>query len=63
MKFLVMALAGLNMMVFQFVIFRNVATWDRDAPVPWTARLAGMISLVCWIVVVAFGRWTAYFIA
>jgi Family of unknown function (DUF6644) len=63
MKFLVMVLAGINMLVFQFIIFRNVATWDREAPAPLAAKLAGLISLICWIVVVAFGRWTAYFIA
>ena len=31
MKFLVLLLAGINMLVFQFIIFRNVAKWDRDA--------------------------------
>ena len=55
--------AGINMLVFQFIIFRNVAKWDRDAPAPWAAKLAGLISLVCWTAIIAYGRWTAYFIA
>jgi hypothetical protein len=63
MKFLVLLLAGINMLVFQFIIFRNVAKWDRDAPAPLAAKLAGLISLVCWIAIIAYGRWTAYFIA
>jgi hypothetical protein len=63
MKFALMALAGINMLVFQFITYRSVAKWDRDAPVPLAGKLAGLISLICWIAVIAYGRWTAYFIA
>ena len=63
MKFLVMVLAGINMLVFQFIVFRDVAKWDRHAPVPIAGKIAGLVSLVCWIAVIAYGRWTAYFIA
>lgn len=61
MKFLLMALAGVNMLMFQFIIYRGVAKWDRDASVPLAGKLAGLISLACWIAIVAYGRWTAYF--
>ena len=60
MKFAVMALAGINMLVFQLITYRGVAHWDRDAAVPWAGKLAGAISLACWIAIVAYGRWTAY---
>jgi hypothetical protein len=60
MKLTVMALAGINMLVFQLITYRNVARWDRDAAVPWTGKLAGAISLACWSAIVAYGRWTAY---
>jgi amino acid permease len=63
MKFALMALAGINMLVFQFITYRSVAKWDRNAPVPLAGKLAGLISLICWIAVIAYGRWTAYFIA
>ena len=63
MKFLVMVLAGINMLVFQFIVVRNVAKWDRNAPVPLAGKIAGVISLICWIAIIAYGRWTAYFIA
>ena len=63
MKFLVMLIAGINMLVFQFIIYRNVAKWDRNAPVPVAGKIAGLISLICWVAVIAYGRWTAYFIA
>jgi hypothetical protein len=63
MKFLMLVLAGINMLVFQFFTYRRVARWDRDAAVPLAGKLAGLISLICWIAVIAYGRWTAYFIA
>jgi uncharacterized protein DUF6644 len=60
MKFLLMLLAGINMLVFHYITYRGVAKWDR-APVPMSARLAGAVSLACWIAIVAYGRWTAYY--
>ncbi|MEA2906448.1 MAG: hypothetical protein QOI12_3835 [Alphaproteobacteria bacterium] len=61
MKFLLMTLVFLNMLVFQFIIRRGIASWDRDAAVPPAGRIAGVISLTSWIAIVAYGRWTAYF--
>jgi hypothetical protein len=60
MKFAVMALAGINMLVFHLITYRGVARWDRDSAVPLAGKLAGAISLTCWIAIVAYGRWTAY---
>ena len=60
MKFLLMALAGLNMLAFQFITYRGVSAWDRDAAVPLAGKLAGAISLAAWIAIIAYGRWTAY---
>jgi hypothetical protein len=60
-KFLLMALAGINMLVFELVTYRGVAEWDRDSRVPLAAKLAGAISLLAWIAIVAYGRWTAYY--
>jgi hypothetical protein len=60
MKLVLIVLAGVNMLVFHLVTYRGVAAWDRGS-IPLAARLAGAVSLVCWTVVVAFGRWTAYY--
>jgi len=60
MKLTVMALAGVNMLVFQLITYRSVTHWDRDTAVPLAGKLAGAISLACWIAIVAYGRWTAY---
>jgi hypothetical protein len=60
MKLLLILLAGVNMLLFHFITYRGITKWDR-APIPLSARLAGAISIVCWIAVVAYGRWTAYY--
>ena len=59
-KMIMLVLAGLNMLVFQLVTFRSVGTWDEAARTPAGARFAGAASLVCWLAVVAFGRWIGF---
>lgn len=51
--------AGLNMLYFQRVTWRGVASWDDGPPVP-AARLAGAISMACWVGVIVFGRWIGF---
>lgn len=60
MKLGVMGLAGVNALAFHFTTYRSVAEWDT-APVPPPAvRLAGIVSIVTWSVVLIFGRLVAY---
>jgi len=51
--------AGLNMLYFHLVTYRGVAGWDVGKP-PGAARTAGAISMLCWIGVIAFGRWIGF---
>jgi CBS domain containing-hemolysin-like protein len=60
LKFSLLALIAVNMLVFRWVLYPGISKWDRDAPVPLAAKLAGAISLVSWISVVAAARWIAY---
>lgn len=60
LKFTLMALAGINMLVFHFGAFRNVSSWDNAAHVPLKPRLAGALSLLLWIGVVFCGRWVGF---
>jgi uncharacterized protein DUF6644 len=60
-KLTLMLLAGLNVLAFHFITFRGVAKWDHGVRVPWSARLAGALSLAIWIAVAAYGRFTAYY--
>jgi putative copper export protein len=59
-KFFLMALAGLNMLLFHFGVFQRVKEWDAMESPPARARLAGALSLACWIGVVFFGRWIGF---
>jgi hypothetical protein len=60
MKMAAMGLAGVNALVFHLTMYRSVARWDSDAVPPFRARVAGIVSIVLWALVVVFGRLTAY---
>jgi hypothetical protein len=59
MKFIFMALAAVNMLVFHFGAYRRVAEWDMGVP-PRAARVAGGLSLSFWLAVIFFGRWIGF---
>jgi hypothetical protein len=62
-KMLLMLLAGVNMLAFELITFRSVSTWDSNVPVPLAGRLAGAVSLACWLGILVLGRqigWTMY---
>jgi hypothetical protein len=60
MKMLLMLAAAINMIVFELITFRSVAKWDRDVPVVPAGKVAGAVSLVCWLGVVGFARWVGF---
>jgi hypothetical protein len=60
MKLATLALIAINMLVFRLVVYPGVAKCDRDAAIPFAAKVAGAISLAGWITVVACARWIAY---
>jgi hypothetical protein len=55
-KMVLIALAGINMGVFEFITARSVREWDLSSTPPLAARLAGGISITCWVLVLACGR-------
>ncbi|MGE3176252.1 MAG: hypothetical protein AB7O32_02180 [Vicinamibacterales bacterium] len=52
--------AGINAWVYHRVTERTIAAWDRQAIPPAPARLAGLISLAIWTLVILAGRMMAY---
>jgi hypothetical protein len=59
-KIVLLALAGLNALIFHRTIYRDIATWDPQTAAPARARLAGLLSLIFWIAIIAAGRAIAY---
>ncbi|MGP8122981.1 MAG: DUF6644 family protein [Xanthobacteraceae bacterium] len=59
-KMVLICAAGLNMALFHVISGRDQARWDNDIRPPLPARLAGGLSIVLWIAVVACGRWIGF---
>lgn len=55
-KFALMALAGLNMLVFQLTAGRRTAEWDEARTAPPLGKAAAIASLLLWVLVIGMGR-------
>lgn len=59
-KLVLLGLAGLNALIFHLTVYRDAALWEDASVAPFRARLAGMLSLILWIGIIAAGRAIAY---
>ena len=59
-KMTLIVIAGINMMIFEFITVRGVKEWNLSPTPPPAARLAGGISIACWVLVLVFGRLIAF---
>jgi hypothetical protein len=59
-KLLLLGVAGLNALAFEWRERTRGRVASSAGAVPGYARTAGWVSLLCWIGVIALGRWTAY---
>lgn len=59
-KFLGLVIAGLNILFFHQFARRTQTDWDNRPTPPARVRMAGLLSIVCWVVVVTAGRLMAY---
>ena len=59
-KIILILLAGLNMLVFEYVTRRGVGRWDREPIPPVQVRLTGALSLAFWISVAICGRFIGF---
>ena len=60
-KLVLLALVGLNPLIFHFTIYRSVATWNGVIVTPLRARLAAVFSLTLWSGIICACRAIAYF--
>jgi hypothetical protein len=59
-KVVFLLLAGVNAVVFEMRTKRTIEEWDKFPVPPPQARMAGLISIVSWAMVIIAGRATAY---
>jgi hypothetical protein len=59
-KIVLICVAGLNMAIFHGISARDLPRWEKEAALPLPARLAGGLSILVWVSVVACGRWIGF---
>lgn len=59
-KMILLLLAGTNMAVFHVLAGRDVSNWSDVTQPAMPAKIAGSLSLILWVTVVAFGRWIGF---
>jgi hypothetical protein len=59
-KLLLLVLAGVNMLAFHLIMGRGLGRWSESGAAPWQGKVAGLISLLLWIGIVALGRWIGF---
>ncbi len=60
-KLVLLAVAGLNLLSFHRLVFRDIAVWDTLTKPPLKVQLSGAASLALWTVIIVLGRLIAYF--
>ncbi len=59
-KLILIGLGGVHAVVFRWVAGRDLADWDAATTTPMRAKIAGLVSILLWIGVVAAGRWIGF---
>ena len=59
-KMVMLALSGLNMLVFELTAGRTIHRWDKQASAPLAGKTAAALSLVMWISIIFLGRWIGF---
>jgi len=59
-KMLLIFLAGVHALIFHWSVYRDVASWDDSGVLPVGAKVAGFVSILLWIGIVAAGRFIGF---
>lgn len=59
-KFGLIVVAAINIVIFHKGVYRTVSEWDARVGAPIAAKVAAVISMVCWIGVIFAGRFLSY---
>src|SRR5438093_3870011 len=59
-KIALLALAGMNVVIFELTSARTVDRWHMDTAAPLAGRAAAVVSLLLWIMIIFMGRWIGF---
>jgi hypothetical protein len=59
-KMALLALAGINVLMFELTAGRSVQRWDKDESAPLAGKTVAALSLLLWITIIFFGRWIGF---
>lgn len=59
-KMVFLGLAGLNALIFHKLTYPLILNPNVNQGTPGSARVAGILSIVLWLLVIICGRWLAY---
>jgi hypothetical protein len=59
-KMALLALSGINTLIFELTAARSITQWDRDRAAPLAGRTVAVLSLVFWISIIFAGRWIGF---
>jgi len=60
LKLSLIAVAGINALLFHVGVYRSVALWDTGRLAPPLAKVQALLSLLLWLAVICCGRLLAY---
>jgi hypothetical protein len=60
LKMVLLAVVGVNAVLFNVTIGKKIGEWDLTPNTPWAAKMSGIVSLVLWTAIIAAGRVIAY---
>lgn len=59
-KMLLLALSGLNMLVFELTAGRSIHRWDKAPSAPRIGQATAILSIGLWITIIFLGRWIGF---
>jgi Family of unknown function (DUF6644) len=59
-KMALLALSGINMLIFELTAARSVQHWDKDSSAPLAGKSVAAVSIVLWISIIFLGRWIGF---
>jgi hypothetical protein len=60
LKMVLLALSGLNMLIFEVTTAKSVHRWENDPFAPVAGRAAAVVSLLLWTGIIFCGRWIGF---